>query len=49
MQQNVVVSYGSRKLKPHENNYVVYYIELAAVIHAIKVWRHYLLGKKLPW
>ena len=32
--------------KIHEHNYSAYDLELAAVIHALKMWRHYLLGKK---
>lgn len=45
LQDNSVIAYESRKLKGHEKNYVVYDMELAAVIHALKMWRHYLLGK----
>ena len=36
----------SRKLKIHENNYATYDLELAAVIHALKMWRHHLIGRK---
>lgn len=46
LQENVVIAYETRKLKKHENNYVVYDLELVAVIHALKMWRNYLLGKK---
>lgn len=45
MWENAVVAYESRKMKPHEKNYVVYDLELAAIIHDIKMGRHYLLGK----
>jgi hypothetical protein len=31
-------------LRPHEENYPVHDLELAAVIYALKLWRHYLLG-----
>jgi ribonuclease HI len=31
-------------LKRHEENYPTHDLELAAVIHALKIWRHYLLG-----
>ena len=34
------------KLKEHEKNYVVHDMELAAIIHALNIWRHYLVGKK---
>ena len=46
MQENSVIAYESRKLKIHEQNYSAYDLEFAAVIHALKMWRHYLLGKK---
>ena len=41
-----MVCHESRKLKEHERNYVVHDLELAAVVHALKMWRHYLLGKR---
>ena len=34
-------------LKKHEVNYPTHYLELAAVVHALKIWRHYLLGNKV--
>ncbi|CAA0810389.1 Uncharacterized mitochondrial protein AtMg00860, partial [Striga hermonthica] len=46
MQQGKVVAYASRQLKPHEQNYPTHDIELAAVVHALKIWRHYLYGGK---
>ena len=46
LQENSFIAYESRKLKTHEQNYSVYDLELAAVIHALKMWRHYLLGNK---
>lgn len=46
MQHGKVVSYASRQLRPHEENYPTHDLELAAVIHALKIWRHYLLGNK---
>ena len=39
-----VIAYVSRQLKPHEKNYPTYNLELAAIIFALKIWRHYLLG-----
>ncbi|CAA0827995.1 Unknown protein, partial [Striga hermonthica] len=39
-----VVAYASRQLKPHEQNYPTHDLELAAVVHALKIWRHYLYG-----
>ena len=46
MQDEHVVSYASRQLKPHENNCQNHDLELAAVVHALKQWRHYLLGSR---
>eukprot|EP00253_Pinus_taeda_P020294 PITA_20294 len=46
MQEGKVIAYESRKLKEHEQKYSAYDLELAAVIHALKMWRHYLLGRK---
>ena len=46
MQDGHVVAYASRQLKPHENNYPTHDLELAAVVHALKQWRHYLLGSR---
>jgi hypothetical protein len=33
-------------LKVHEKNYPTHDLELAAVVHALKTWRHYLYGQK---
>nr|CAB3504478.1 unnamed protein product [Digitaria exilis] len=44
MQENRVIAYASRALRPHEQNYPTHDLELAAVIHALKMWRHYLMG-----
>jgi hypothetical protein len=44
MQEGRVVSYTSRQLKKHEENYPTHDLELAAVVHALKMWRHYLIG-----
>jgi hypothetical protein len=46
MQGGSVVYYESRKLNEHEVNYVTHDLELAAIVHALKMWRHYLLGRK---
>jgi hypothetical protein len=40
-----VVCYESRKLKEHERNYATHDLELAFIVHALKMWRHYLMGK----
>lgn len=46
MQGGKVVAYGSRQLKTHEKNYPTHDLELAAVIFALKSWRHYLYGER---
>ncbi|TYK15231.1 putative Retrotransposon protein [Cucumis melo var. makuwa] len=42
MQKGKVVAYASRQLKKHECNYPTHDLELAAVVLALKLWRHYL-------
>ncbi|WVZ97494.1 hypothetical protein U9M48_043023 [Paspalum notatum var. saurae] len=44
MQEGRVVAYASSPLRKHEANYPTHDLELAAVVHALKIWRHYLLG-----
>ncbi|KAK1681686.1 hypothetical protein QYE76_042534 [Lolium multiflorum] len=46
MQEGKVISYLSRQLKQHEQNYPTHDLELAAVVLALKVWRHYLMGNQ---
>jgi hypothetical protein len=46
MQDNRVIAYASRALRTHEQNYPTHDLELAAVIHALKIWRHHLMGTK---
>ena len=46
MQLGGVVAYGSRQLKIHEKNYPTHDLELAAVVFALKIWRHYLYGER---
>ena len=41
-----MVAYGSRQLKIHEKNYPTHDLELAAMIFALKIWRHYLYGER---
>ena len=44
MQHKRVMAYASRQLKKHELNYPTHDLELAAIIFALKTWRHYLYG-----
>ncbi|GJZ22418.1 putative nucleotidyltransferase, ribonuclease H [Tanacetum coccineum] len=46
MQRGKVIAYASRQLKIHEKNYTTHDLELGAVVFALKIWRHYLYGKK---
>jgi len=44
MQDGRFIAYASRQLKTHEQNYPTHDLELAAVVFALKIWRHYLYG-----
>jgi len=44
MQESRVITYASRQLKTHERNYPTHNLELAVVVFALKIWRHYLYG-----
>ena len=46
MQEERVVAYATRQLRKHELNYPTHDLELVAVVHALKIWRHYLIGHK---
>src|SRR3954462_15791281 len=46
MQECKVIAYGSRQLRAHEENYPAHDLELAAVIYALQLWRHYLVGHR---
>ena len=45
MQFERVVAYGSRQLKNHEQNNPTHDMELAAIVFALKIFRHYLYGE----
>jgi hypothetical protein len=44
MQEGRVIAYASRQLRRHEEHYPTHDLELAAVVHALKIQRHCLLG-----
>jgi len=46
MQNGRVIAYASRQLKTYEINYPTHDLELAAVVFAFKIWRHYLYGTR---
>jgi hypothetical protein len=46
MQEGKVIAYASRQLWKHEKNYPTHDLELAAVVHALKIWGHYMIGNK---
>ncbi|TYK27320.1 ty3-gypsy retrotransposon protein [Cucumis melo var. makuwa] len=41
MQEGKIIAYTSRQLKKHECNYPTHDLELAAIVLAMKIWRHY--------
>ena len=44
MHNDKVIAYASRHLKKHEQNYPTHDLELATVVFALRIWRHYLCG-----
>jgi hypothetical protein len=46
VQEGHVIAYASRQLRKHELNYPTHDHKLAAVVHALKIWRHYVMGTK---
>ena len=46
MQNGKVIAYAFRQLKQHEQNYPTHDLELAVIVFALKIWRHYLFGEK---
>src|SRR5207244_10780335 len=46
MQEGHVIAYASRQLRKHEHTYPTHDLELAVVVHALKIWRDYLIGKR---
>jgi hypothetical protein len=46
MQDGHVVAYASQPLRKHEAHYPTHDLELAIEVHALKIWRHYLIEKR---
>ena len=46
MQEGNVIAYASRQFEVHERKYPTHDLEFAAVVFALKQWRHYLYGVK---
>jgi DNA-binding MarR family transcriptional regulator len=46
MQEGRVIAYALQQLRRHELNYRTHDLELAVVVHALKIWRHYLFGQR---
>jgi hypothetical protein len=46
MQDGHVVVYSSRQLIKHEEHYPTHDLDLTVVVRALKIWRHYLIGKR---
>jgi hypothetical protein len=46
MQDGHVVAYASRQLRKHEEKYPTHDLELAAMVHALMIWRYYIIGKR---
>jgi hypothetical protein len=46
MQDGHVVAYASRQQRKHEEHYLIHDFELATIVHALKIWIHYLIGKR---
>ena len=45
-QNGFVICFESRKLKENERLYATHDFELTSIVHALKKWRHYLMGKR---
>jgi hypothetical protein len=47
MQDGPVVAYASWQLRKREEHYPTPDLELAIVVHALKIWRYYLMERDL--
>lgn len=42
-----MVPYEYRNLNEHEQSYATHDLELETIIYALKMWTHYLLGRRI--
>jgi hypothetical protein len=47
MQHGKVIACTSKQLKAYEVNYTMHDLELAVVVFALWIWRHYLYGSQV--
>jgi len=47
MHEGKVINYQSYKLNENDHPYSAYDMELSSIVHALKVWRYYLLRKNI--
>ena len=41
-----VIDYASHKLRPLEEIYATHDLELTTIVHSLRLWHHYLVGRK---
>jgi hypothetical protein len=46
IQEGHVIFYESKKVNEHEIHYVTHDLDLVSIVHDLKMWRHYLLGRR---
>jgi hypothetical protein len=46
IQEGFVICYESRKLKEHERNYATNDLEMETIVHTLRKWRNYLMGRR---
>jgi hypothetical protein len=46
IQDGHIVAYALQHLRKHEEHYPAHDLELTVVVHALKIWRYYLMGKR---
>jgi hypothetical protein len=46
VQDGHLVAYASRQLRKHKEKYQTHDMELGAMVQALKIWWHYIIGKR---